>query len=386
MNLNANAGSNYRSCLQFTYHIIREFIENLDGILTSLEEMALAHDEVTSRSNTLVSNCESLLEHQHSLHSLVGTIQNTLVPINNVEEFAHILGIPTDAYGNRTQNKLHSAGIHQATPSSDPRSSEFQRTINHITTAMKFLKDHPDLKDADLYKKWLRMLQRRAHSITTRNMLDLLNSAENTSQSLLNNQTSADSSLLNAPLESLPIYQKFRALGFRMRQLSALLPNRFDAITIDEGGHFDSNSQSSSHQDPVVEVRQSYVSIRSQLLTSFLTLVNRAVTPTSPERTTNAPGGLGNQMRQIFSYLLRIAHLEQQLFFALFRQTDPETSELSHSDVHTSMEYSVEVESILDLLCGVGISFLRPVIIREMSVDELCRVISALAEGSMTVH
>ena len=364
----------------------REFLEELDMILSSLEDMATAYDEVTSRSNTLMSNCENLLEQQHSLQNLVTTIQQSLVPLNNVEDFAHILGIPTDAYGNRTQSKLPTSGVHHATPSSDPRSSEFQKTMNHITIAMKFIRDTPDLKDAELYKKWLKMLQHRAHSITTRNMLELLHSTEHTCQALMNQQHLGDvNSLLNTPLESLPLYQKFRALGFRMRQLTALLPNRHDDITIDDEGRFDTSSDSSSFQDPVVEVRQSYISLRTQLLSSFLGLVNKSVTPSQSERQPNAPGALGKQMRQLFSYLLRIAHLEQQLFFSLFRQSEvSETNaETTPSDAITVMEYSVEVEGILDALCSQSISFLRPMIIREMSVDELCKVIATLAEGEL---
>ena len=349
--------------------------------------MATAHDEVTSRSNLLMSTCEDLLEQQHSLEHLVMTIKQALVPLNNVEDFAHILGIPTDAYGSRTQMKAASSSVHHATPASDPRSSDFQKTMNHITTAMKFLKDHPDLKDAELYKKWLKMLQHRAHAITTRNMMELLHSTEHTCQTLMHQQSTGDmSSLLSTPLESLPLYQKFRALGFRMRQLTALLPNRYDDITIDDEGRFDTNSDSSSHQDPVVEVRQSYITLRTQLLSSFLALAHRAIAPPlSEHRPSNAPGALGHQMRQLFSHLLRIAHLEQQLFFSLFKQSDLESTiaENSSSESAIIMEYSVEVEGILDSLCSQGISFLRPMIIREISVDELCKVISALAEGTL---
>lgn len=357
--------------------------------------MAEAYDEVTSRSNSLMNTCENLLEQQHSLQNLVMTIKHSLEPLNNVEDFAHILGIPTDAYGSRTQIKQTSSSVHHATPASDPRSADFQKTMNHITTAMKFIKDHPDLKDAELYKKWLKMLQHRAHAITTRNMMELLHSTEHSCQSVMHQQSLGDiNSLVSSPLESLPLYQKFRALGFRMRQLTALLPNRYDDITIDDEGQFDTNNDSSSFQDPIVQVRQSYITLRTQLLSSFLAMVNKAVTPSSSEQrqatpnpNPNPPGTLSTHMRQLFSYLLRIAHLEQQLFFSLFKPSDLDptttTAENASSDSVAIMEYSVEVEGILDSLCSQGVSFLRPMIIREMSVDELCKVISALAEGTV---
>lgn len=136
----------------------RHFIAELDGILTGVDAMTNAYGEVTARSNNLMSNCETLLEEQHSLQDLVYAINEALTPFNNVEDFAHVLGIPVDAYGHKsTRHKTTvSSATRTATASSDPRSSEFLKTMNHITACMKFIQARPDIKDAALYKKWLR--------------------------------------------------------------------------------------------------------------------------------------------------------------------------------------------------------------------------------------
>ena len=62
-------------------------------------QVARSHDEVTGRSNSLMQNCESLLDQQHALHSTVEVLKTTLAPFTDVEEASVQLGIPIDARG-----------------------------------------------------------------------------------------------------------------------------------------------------------------------------------------------------------------------------------------------------------------------------------------------
>lgn len=75
------------------------FISNLDDILGVLEQVEQAHSDVTGRTNSLMVNCETLLEQQHTLQSVVDQLRDIITPFNDIEEVAGQLGIPVDATG-----------------------------------------------------------------------------------------------------------------------------------------------------------------------------------------------------------------------------------------------------------------------------------------------
>ena len=47
------------------------YLQDIDKVLSSLDDINNSYEEVTGRSNTLVDNCETLLEQQHSLQVTV---------------------------------------------------------------------------------------------------------------------------------------------------------------------------------------------------------------------------------------------------------------------------------------------------------------------------
>lgn len=53
-----------QSALQDTEKACRKSLETLDGVLLVLDAISNAYDEITGRTNTLMSNCERLLEQQ----------------------------------------------------------------------------------------------------------------------------------------------------------------------------------------------------------------------------------------------------------------------------------------------------------------------------------
>lgn len=55
-----------QSALQDTERACRTSLETLDGVLLVLDAISKAYDEITGRTNTLMSNCERLLEQQVS--------------------------------------------------------------------------------------------------------------------------------------------------------------------------------------------------------------------------------------------------------------------------------------------------------------------------------
>lgn len=176
------------------------------------------------------------------------------------------------------------------------------------------------------------------------------------------------------------MYTKFRALGFRMRQLSALLPSHASEEEEEEDGNTRGNAS------PEADVRQSYVSTRASLVLLLLDRMHAAGQGGAEGR---GPS-LCQSIRATLVCATRLAVLEQQLFFALFREDplpSPTLPPADGSDASASattasgMEYSGEVDAVLEAMCAACAAHLRPMVIREGSVDELCRVASGLAEG-----
>lgn len=51
-----------------------QFLMKLDEILNILDDISLSHQEITSRTNVLMMNCESLLEQQVDLHTPLSSL------------------------------------------------------------------------------------------------------------------------------------------------------------------------------------------------------------------------------------------------------------------------------------------------------------------------
>eukprot|EP01041_Mallomonas_annulata_P006587 gene6587-13326_t len=326
----------------------RIFISELDKVLSVLDDVATAYADVTGRTNNLMINCENLLEQQYSLQSTVENLRMMLDPFNDVEDAAGLLGIPVDANGKQLLKKINNVAI-------DPRSKEFQDILRRISKALRFLRDHPDFKDSGGYLHWLEQLQHRATSLVARSMLELLDSAKKACMSAQQQQQhhqrngssqrgQQDSSLTpitsTPPLESSPAYQKFRGLGFRMRELGALLHC--------EGGgggdvseSFDNGPSSVNGQDAQHEVKQSYMIIRSDILLNIVKEMTSAYSNNNSNNnslrtsevntngssaadsvvsSTNRDSSLGlcQCIRQSYSLLLRLTQLELQLYTSMF--------------------------------------------------------------------
>jgi hypothetical protein len=183
---------------------------------------------------------------QHTLQATVDVLKTTLAPFNDVEGVAGLLGIPFDARGQPTKNwdraehgNIKGEGSDKGHLSDsfniDPRAPEFKDVLVRLSTALKSLKG-VNFLDSERYHRWLVQLQCRAASLVARAMRDLLEGASSScvgmkklgasegmgradSFSRLQGRTNGS----ETPLESTPIYAKFRGLGFRMRELSALL-------------------------------------------------------------------------------------------------------------------------------------------------------------------
>ena len=174
-------------------------------------------------------------------------LKSTLAPFNDVESVAGLLGIPFDARGMPTKKweKGHENGHSKGEGAEkgmvmdsfniDPRAPEFKDVLVRLSTALKSLKGVSFL-DSERYHRWLVQLQCRAASLVARAMRDLLEgassastvmkrggSSEGTGRTDSFNRIKGPSNGVDIPLESTPMYAKFRGLGFRMRELSALL-------------------------------------------------------------------------------------------------------------------------------------------------------------------
>jgi hypothetical protein len=85
--------------LEAVEHACQDLTGQLDAMLSALEGVERAHSDVTGRTNSLMVNCETLLEQQHTLQSVVDQLRTIIAPFNDVEEVAGQLGIPVDAAG-----------------------------------------------------------------------------------------------------------------------------------------------------------------------------------------------------------------------------------------------------------------------------------------------
>lgn len=307
----------------------------------------------------------------------VEVLKTTLAPFTDVEEVSGMLGIPIDARGNPITSGPQD---HRKV---DPRSQEFKNILVRLSKAMKFLKGRPEFLDSERYIKWLYQLQHRATSLVARSMRELMESAAKMCQDVYvkNKQVRSDES----PLESSPVYQKFRGLSFRMKELYTLLR---DQIREDQSVGSDSDQPG---QQALTEIMNMYVVLRNSVLLPILRDCMVAMLASSqgasmdkPESKSSSSNGqnLCSGIRQAYSVLLRLSQLEHQLYDSLFKSTtaaaDEETNERDQPSSGS------EVLSIVDTLCGATSDVLRPIIIHEPNVDELCRVINTLAEDVRT--
>lgn len=189
-------------------------------------------------------------------------LKTTLAPFNDIEDIAAKLGIPFESRdnGSNVTPTTHISSGHTATHTAikssaaslqsdgmtsanlDPRSPEFQELLTRIAASFLFLRNHKEIRDSDKYLAWLEKLQNRATSLVAKAIRELLEKASKSCQEIqqqklyskhnnANNSTATtnnvgkktNSSGEDMPVESAAIYQKFRGLSFRVRELTLLL-------------------------------------------------------------------------------------------------------------------------------------------------------------------
>jgi hypothetical protein len=333
-----------------------------------------------------------------------------LQPFNDFEEVAGYLGIPFDLHSkSRIIRDINSSDI-------DPRSQEFQDILSRLSKALLALRSKREFLNSDKYTKWLEQLRHRAVSLIVKAMKELLDSAAKScvEKNLKGNRrengvTSGNSGSnldLLSPVESAPLYQRFRGLGFRIRELYTLI-----------GRIEEEMGMSNSDYEAVNSTKQSYVFMRTTLLIPFLRgLVSTVLEPSdgasphsshdnlrnstgsdakgsekSIESSTSKIGStLCSGIRSAYSSLLRLAHLEQQLYDSLFTMNTSSNEPANDGstigrDVLSSFTPLAplpqdEVLRILQSLCNTLNDQLRPQVIHQTDIDELCRVITTLSE------
>ena len=402
---------------------------------------------MTGRTNSLMMNCENLLEQQHTLQATVEALKTTLAPFTEIEGVAELLGIPFDPKGLSTNEGASRSVVASSFNVIDPRAPEFKDVLMRLAKALSFLRNRREFRDSERYTRWLEQLQNRATSLVARAMRELLDSASKSCQDITKQHVLENKAVtavkgggggnkmgsaagygvsnsgidINAPLESAPLYQKFRGLGFRMRELSALLKGQHQPGTTSTGSNTSVNSSTASillrsDQDVIAEVKQTYVLLRTELLLPFIKSTcttalamygHTTNNPMSAGATAPTNGDLGATppsmtslcagIRHAYSTLLRITQLEQHLFDSLFRQSSPDddpdnkgneasvaavassAGSIPKGSLSTAMQ-NPEVQSIVESISNATGDLLRPLVIRESDVDELCRLINTLAE------
>jgi len=72
-------------------------LQTLDSSLRLIADIDKDFADVTGRTNSLIQNCEDLLEQQHSLQSTVESLRAAFQPFNDIEAIGQQLGIPFEA-------------------------------------------------------------------------------------------------------------------------------------------------------------------------------------------------------------------------------------------------------------------------------------------------
>jgi uncharacterized protein YoxC len=500
-------------------------LEYLDNLLTTIHSVKQSYYDVTGRTNSLMAKCENLLEEQHNLQNTVEILNKTLKPFQDIEDVAQMLGIPYESIHHPNASNSNNSLLSPApTPSSsrksnnnsqndfitnlDPRSPEFKEMLMKLSSAVVFLHEHKDIMENSKYYQWLEKLQIRAISLVGRSMRELIDKTAKQCRDIIQQKlysfnpsasssaaaSSSSSTALSAsssaaahhhqdnryysdeqPLESLPVYQKFRGLSFRMKELVTILlkGNLLTPVVSSsstEGETTTSFSSSSVSQKALfnhllkhdyailAEVKKSYSLIRMELLQPFLqeafivslSAANRyaSSTPTGTLHPTHSGTNFSNiieekrsslssttpthqskglqdhassssssshlslstVIRHSFSTLLRISQLEYQLFDSLFNidpsskhlqeqaaagkslslespsydssstQPTPRSGKQHSTAKDAGSQFANDLIRVIEFLSNSTRDFLRPLIIRESSVDELCRVITALSE------
>jgi hypothetical protein len=334
-----------------------------------------------------MQNCESLLEQQHTLQTTVEVLRKTLSPFTEVEDVSGLLGIPIDARGNPITNQA------QDLRKVDPRSQEFKTILTRLSNAMTFLKGHPEFLDSERYIHWLYQLQHRATSMVARSMRELLDNAAKMCQDIYLKSVQLKTNRTDdTPLESSPIYQKFRGLSFRMKELFALLRDQIkEDMTV-------SSDDEQPGQQALNDVMQAYILLRNKVLSPVIKdCMSVALTGGQMRSASQGAGerqeatsvvNLCSGIRQAYSILIRVSQLENQLYESLFKAPQSAVAE-TPSDPNASaildhIASGVEVLNIVETLSSLTSDTIRPLVIHEASVDELCRVINTLAEDVRT--
>lgn len=244
------------------------------------------------------------------------------------------------------------------------------------------------------------------------------------------------------PLESLNIYHKFRGLGFRMRELSDKLRKCEEVDSFCEIGEAsDPDGETLSqprrrqyrqyHSSPDIDSSNSHKSVYAEVMCAYRTSRVELLLPItrvtashghgqSPSASTesqsqlqsawarengksvsererkNLADGAGSRVfsssvRHIYTVVIQIAQLEQQLFVQLFRKSLDAISEsdrpppVSPAVSKASPEGGLQDDEeelcrIVEVVASQASGQLRALAIRENSVGVLCRVIHTITE------
>lgn len=154
---NSNNIYNLQESIVSAEQACRESLALVDGLLNVLNEVEVDYEDVTGRTNSLMMNCENLLEQQvcyidvidtrhlivyflqkylilicfpffrctfqHTYQQTVEILKHTLEPFNDIESVASLLGIPFDpnshsVANNNSNSQDHISSLSQAYASS----------------------------------------------------------------------------------------------------------------------------------------------------------------------------------------------------------------------------------------------------------------------------
>ena len=360
----------YRKNLERAVDFCGETVHDLDATLTRLNSMIEKHRKACLTTDEVNYKCTRLLNESKRLESMASKIREPLSHFTELVKLGPKLGLPLRSPGDDENNFLDNDELleieYSSTSILKPNMKEFEEVLLQIQSAIAYLYRHLHYQEASLYITSYQKLEKRALGLMTfeitRRIIDVASQTDGSGN------TGPVSSLPNADgtkqLESLPIYSKWKMEGSSLaKSISDLKAAKNIRQTVisknDDGAHHD-------HYDPLFECEKIYFQYREPIILPMISATLEKWMETNQ---------VNDLVRNGASYLLRILHLEYELYRDFF-----------FGDEHVESRYVGANESdkdhmfenMADNFGNVLYDSARPVILSQHDVDSLCDLIHIL--------
>ncbi|CAO3589282.1 unnamed protein product [Absidia cylindrospora] len=305
---------NYLSVVTFYQKVCDDFLEDLHATSSLFNNLGDDYSFVEKQTKSLQTTCEELLQEQHQLTKLADALTERLEYFNQLEPIAKMFNSPGDDICLRP---------------------EFIPMLEKLDECIKYMSDHLDYRDSELYlMRFRQCLTRGMTLIKMYSMSTIKTLGYETYKQIM---TKMSDPTMTLSKQTTLFYVKFRSIAPNIKSLVDQLEKR---------GH-DQKEYHSLYKDVI----QVYIQTRQQVLSP---IISRKIIELGPNG-----GDLLSFARAGCAYIMGVCSDEYNLFYNFFRDGED------------------EIYGYLELLTSYLHDHLRPRIIHEVSIpvlSELCNV------------